>query len=70
MQVTGRPADQIEPELEKVREQMAEYMEQDEDILTWAMFPKVAEAFFKERRLRLHGIDNVAGDIDEAYQPV
>ena len=70
LQVTGRPADQIEPELEKVREQMAEYMEQDEDILTWAMFPKVAEAFFKERRLRLHGIDNVAGNIDEAYQPV
>jgi len=49
---------------------MAEYMEQDEDVLTWAMFPQVAETFFKERRLRLHGIDNVAGSIDGAYQPV
>jgi oxaloacetate decarboxylase alpha subunit len=69
-QITGRPADSIEPELENVRSQMSEYIEQEEDVLTWAMFPQVAEKFFKERRSRLHGIDDTIGSVDQAYQPV
>lgn len=69
-QITGRPADAIEPELGNVRSQMAEYLEQEEDVLTWAMFPQVAEKFFKERRARIHGIDDKVGSIDQAYQPV
>lgn len=69
-QITGRPADAIEPELQNVRSQMAEYLEQEEDVLTWAMFPQVAEKFFKERRARIHGIDDKVGSIDQAYQPV
>jgi oxaloacetate decarboxylase alpha subunit len=69
-QITCRPADNIEPELENVRSQMSEYIEQEEDVLTWAMFPQVAEKFFKERRARLHGIDDKVGSFDGAYQPV
>lgn len=69
-QITCRPADNIEPELENVRSQMSEYIEQEEDVLTWAMFPQVAEKFFKERRARLHGIDDKIGSFDGAYQPV
>jgi oxaloacetate decarboxylase alpha subunit len=69
-QITGRPADAIEPELQNVRSQMAEYLEQEEDVLTWAMFPQVAEKFFKERRARIHGIDDKVGSIDQAFQPV
>ncbi|NLW88347.1 MAG: oxaloacetate decarboxylase subunit alpha [Clostridiaceae bacterium] len=68
--ITCRPADNIEPELENVRAQMSEYLEQEEDVLTWAMFPQVAEKFFKERRARLHGIDDTVGSVDGAYQPV
>ena len=69
-QITGRPADALEPELDKVRAQMAEYMEQSEDVLTWAMFPQVAEKFFKHRQETLHNIDNQIGSIQNAYQPV
>jgi oxaloacetate decarboxylase alpha subunit len=69
-QITCRPADNIEPELKNVRSQMSEYIEQEEDVLTWAMFPQVAEKFFKERRARLHGIDDKVGSFDGAYQPV
>ncbi len=68
--ITCRPADNIAPELENVRSQMSEYIEQEEDVLTWAMFPQVAEKFFKERRARLHGIDDKIGSFDGAYQPV
>jgi oxaloacetate decarboxylase alpha subunit len=48
--ITVRPADLLAPELEKAREQFAEYIEQGEDVLTGAMFPEPAEKFFQHRR--------------------
>lgn len=47
--ITCRPADLIAPELDKVREQMKQYQRQDEDVLTYAMLPGVAEKFFQYR---------------------
>ncbi len=47
--ITCRPADLIQPELEKIREAVKEYIEQDEDVLSYAMLPQVAEKFFKKR---------------------
>ncbi len=49
-QITCRPADLIAPELESTREKMKEYLQQEEDVLTYALLPQVAEAFFKMRR--------------------
>ncbi|MDR1572908.1 MAG: oxaloacetate decarboxylase subunit alpha [Clostridiales Family XIII bacterium] len=48
--VTVRPADLLEPELEKTREAFAEFIEKDEDVLTGAMFPEPAKKFFEQRR--------------------
>jgi oxaloacetate decarboxylase alpha subunit len=48
--ITCRPADLIEPELESIRGKIKDYIEQDEDILTYALLPQVAEAFFKHRK--------------------
>ncbi len=50
--VTCRPADLIAPELENIRSQISEYMEQDEDVLSYALLPQVAEAFFKKRKAK------------------
>lgn len=47
--ITCRPADLIEPELDKIRETIKDYIEQDEDVLSYAMLPQVAEKFFKQR---------------------
>jgi oxaloacetate decarboxylase alpha subunit len=47
--ITCRPADLIEPELEKIKDAVHEYIEQDEDVLSYAMLPQVAEKFFKQR---------------------
>lgn len=55
--ITCRPADRIEPELEKVKEEIRKYIEQDEDILTYAMFPSVAMEFFKTRQAGKYGFD-------------
>ena len=45
--ITCRPADLIEPELLKMKEEIAKYMEQEEDVLTYALFPQIAMNFFK-----------------------
>ena len=48
--ITCRPADLISPELDNIRNQIKEYIEQDEDVLSYALLPQVAEKFFKERQ--------------------
>lgn len=48
--ITCRPADLIEPELEKIKAEIAEYIENDEDILTRALFPQPAIEFFERRK--------------------
>lgn len=66
--VTCRPADLIEPELESTKEQMKKYMIQDEDVLTYAMFPQVAENYFRYRDQKLNSIDySLLNEEDKTY---
>ncbi|MEG2597368.1 MAG: pyruvate carboxylase subunit B, partial [Oscillospiraceae bacterium] len=48
--ITCRPADNLAPELEKLRLECAEWAEQDEDVLSYAQFGQVATKFFEKRR--------------------
>lgn len=54
---TGRPADLMEPQLEQFREEIKKYIEQDEDVLTYAVFPQIAMEFFKIRAAGKYKID-------------
>jgi pyruvate carboxylase subunit B len=47
--VTGRPADLISDELEKMRGESDGLTKSDEDVLTYAMFPELARIFLQER---------------------
>ena len=48
-----RPADLLEPELEKLKAEFPqEYYCQEEDVLTYAQFPQVAPKFFQQRKER------------------
>ena len=47
--ITVRPADLLEPELEKYREETKDIAKCEEDVLSYALFPQVAEKFFKTR---------------------
>lgn len=47
--ITCRPADLLKPELESYREAIEEHIEQEEDILSYALFPQVALKFFEAR---------------------
>ncbi len=56
-QITCRPADNIKPELDKLRSECAQYLKQDEDVLSYALFDKVAVKFFEKRNLKENGLD-------------
>ncbi|HEY8418934.1 MAG TPA: oxaloacetate decarboxylase subunit alpha [Clostridia bacterium] len=62
-----RPADDIAPELDKYREECAEYIEKEEDVLTYALFPQLALNFFKKRQAEKYKVDT---DIYSAKTPV
>ena len=47
-----RPADLLEPLLEKSRREVEGLIEQEEDVLSYILFPQVALEFFKRRRKR------------------
>lgn len=65
-----RPADLLKPELEKLREECAEWIEQDEDVLSYAQFGQVAVKFFEKRRNAKYGIDGKHGDKENQVHPV
>ncbi len=69
-QITCRPADLIEPELESIKKEIAQYVEQDEDVLTRAMFPKPSIDFFKYRNAKRYQIDSSLLDEENMVYPV
>ncbi|KNY26212.1 oxaloacetate decarboxylase subunit alpha [Pseudobacteroides cellulosolvens] len=68
--ITCRPADLLSPELDGIRDQMKEYLEQEEDVLSYALFPQVAENFFKLRQAGKYGIDSNMVDYKDKVHPV
>ncbi len=55
--ITCRPADLIPPQLDKFREECKEWIQQDEDVLSYALFPQVAMEFFKYRKAKQENPD-------------
>ncbi len=55
-----RPADKIAPEIESLKERVAPYSEQDEDLLSLALFEQVAIKFFDWRKQKKYGLDENA----------
>lgn len=68
--ITHRPADDIPPALEETRNEMKEYLEQEEDVLTYAMFPQVAKDFFEHRKALKYQVDSDLVDLEEKVHPV
>jgi len=62
--ITYRPANRIQPELENMRKEMNEFFEQEEDVLSYALFPGVATEYFKYRRAKKYGVDSEFTDFE------
>ncbi len=68
--ITCRPADNIPNELDKIESEMKEWKKQDEDILSYALFPQVATDFFKYRQTQEEKIDVTKADTENGAYPV
>ncbi len=55
--ITCRYADTLAPELDVLKDECKEWVEQPEDVLSYAQFPQVAAKFFEKRREKNLGID-------------
>ncbi|MEG1992291.1 MAG: oxaloacetate decarboxylase subunit alpha [Acetivibrio sp.] len=66
--ITCRPADLIKPQLAELEKEMLQYKQQDEDILSYALFPQVATEFFQYRQAQQTKIDpSLANPVNKAY---
>ena len=68
--ITCRPADLIEPQLPKFEKECAQWKQQDEDVLTYALFPQVAKDFFEYREAQQTKVDPKSADKENKAYPV
>ena len=68
--ITCRPADLIPDELDTLRSECAQWMKQDEDVLSYALFPQVATDFFKYREAQETKVDHTIADTKNGSYPV
>ena len=68
--ITCRPADLIPNELEQIEAKMKQWKQQDEDVLSYALFPQVAVDFFKYRQAQQEKVDMTQADTKNAVYPV
>lgn len=68
--INHRPADDLAPEYDKYRAEIKEYMEQEEDVLSYALFPQVAMNFFKARQASKYGLNQQLMDKQNGVHPI
>ena len=61
--ITCRPADNLEPELEKFREEYKDLARSEEDVLSLALFPQVAPKFLDKRNHNARKVVNWSAGI-------
>ncbi len=68
--ITCRPADLIPPQLPDFEKEAAQWIQQDEDVLSYALFPAVAKEFFEYREAQQSKVDPTIADKADAAYPV
>ena len=68
--ITCRPADLIEPEMAKFEAEMKDYKLQEEDLLSYALFPQQAMDYFKFRQAQKFGVDPNLADVNSKIYPI
>lgn len=69
-QITDRPADHIQPQLKQFEKEIEIYKEQDEDVLTYALFPAIAKDFFEYRKTKKTGVDKTLFNKEKNTYPL
>lgn len=64
--ITGRPADYLEPQMAEARREIGIYLQKEEDVLSYAIFPQVAKQFLEERYAAKTNVDYKLAQENEA----
>lgn len=66
--ITCRPADLLKPVLEENRKKISKYIIDEEDVLSYTLFPKPSLDYFEYREAQMNSIDeNLVNDEDVVY---
>lgn len=68
--ISCRPADLIEPQLDKFWEEIKEFAESEEDVLSYALFPEVARKFLENRWMEKYSIESSMYNEEEKTHPI
>ena len=68
--ITCRPADLIAPQMPQFEKECAQWKQQDEDVLSYALFPNVAKEFFQYREAQQKKVDATVADKENKAYPV
>ena len=71
--ITCRPVDDPSygaKHLDEFRKEIGQYYMQEEDVLSYALFPQVAEKFFQQRQAAQLGLDNSVRDVKNNAMPI
>ena len=68
--ITYRPADDLKPELDALREKVKPWAIQDEDVLSYALFEQVAVKFFESRKAKMYALDKQNADFENKVHNV
>lgn len=68
--ISCRPADLLTDTVEQFKGEIAEFYEQEEDVLSYAQFGQVATKFFEKRRDAKYGLDGKHDNIETKVHPV
>ncbi len=67
---TERSGAYVENEMDKLESEMKEWKQQDEDVLSYALFPQVATDYFKYRQAQQEKVDLTQADTKNGAYPV
>ncbi len=68
--ITVRPGDLLEPGLEQAKEEIKDYIEQKEDVFSYALFPQIALDFFKYRDAQKYKVDPNLANKEKGVYPI
>ncbi|MDR1392322.1 MAG: oxaloacetate decarboxylase subunit alpha [Clostridiales bacterium] len=68
--ISCRPADLLKAELDSFKHEIKEFIEQEEDVLSYALFGQVAKKFFEFRRAQKYKIDKDLVNMEDQTHPI
>ncbi len=68
--ITKKPSELVDPIMKKAEKELGTLKEQDEDVLSYVLFPQIAMDYFKYRQAQKYKVDPALADVENKVYPV